>query len=123
MKTTLSITLAVLALLLFAMVPAIAQEGPDENEPNDEQRNADPIDGFTIEGEIGRRGDTDDWFVLDGQEGYNPTITLYYDDSECDIDLDVLSDDEVVSGLYDTTSPDSDDFDIPDTCYLHVYVL
>ena len=123
MKIALSTTIVCLVLLLFALMPAAAQEGPDEQESNNTLRTADSISGLTIDGEVGRRGDTDDWFVLEGQEGTNPTITLTYDDQACDIDLEVYSGDEnnMVGSLTGTDSPDSDTFDVPSTCYLHVY--
>jgi len=123
MKTAFSITLTFLVLLLFALVPAIAQEGPDEWESNDTMDLADSIDGYVIDGEIGRHNDDDDWFMLEGQEGYTPTITLYYDDYDCDIDLEVYSDDDYVGGLTSVSSPDSGEFDIPGTCYIHVYTF
>ncbi len=122
MTRTLSIMLGILVLLTLAIVPALAQEGPDEWESNDEMDLADSIDGFVIEGEIGRHGDEDDWFVLEGQEGYHPRITLYYDEDRCDIDLEVYSGDEYVGSLTSTDSPDSGEFDVPDTCYIHVYI-
>lgn len=94
-------------------------QGEDEVEPNDEEYLADEIDGFEIEGYACE--DDDDWFKLTGQEGYNPTITLIYDDDEYDIDLDVYSGDDLIGSLDEIDSPDSDDFEIPGTCYLVVY--
>ena len=96
-------------------------EGEDEIEPNDTDDLADFIDELEIEGYACE--DDEDWFVLDGQEGFHPTITLIYDDDECDLDMDVYSDDELVGSLNDVDSPDSDDFEIPGTCYLHVYAF
>ena len=96
-------------------------EGPDEIEPNDEVDLADWIDGYIIEG-YACEGD-DDWYVLDGQEGVNPEITLRYDEDECDIDLEVYSGDEYVGSLIDTESPDRDDFRVPDVCYILVYAF
>jgi len=119
---TFSITLTFLIFLLLALVPVLAQEGPDEVEPNDSRALADSIDGLTIDGEIGRHEDEDDWFVLEGQEGYNPRITLIYDVEECDIDLEVFSDEDLVGSLTSTDSPDRDTFDVAGVCYLHVYV-
>jgi len=109
-------------LVLFAIAPAFAQEGPDEWESNDEMRLADSIDTLYIQGEIGRQSDNDDWFILEGQEGTDPYITLYYDDSRCDIDMEIYSDDEYVGSLTSSSSPDGDEFYVPGTCYLHVYV-
>jgi hypothetical protein len=121
MRTVLSAMIGILILFLFTLAPAVAQEGPDEQEPNDTMQQADSIDGFTIDGEVGRRTDQEDWYKLEGQEGTNPTITLTYDADECDIDLDVYSDDELVGSLTGTEDEDSDEFDVPGTCYLHVY--
>ncbi|HDS30382.1 MAG TPA: hypothetical protein ENN67_04990 [Firmicutes bacterium] len=93
--------------------------GDSEIEPNDEKDLADlieedlQINGYACEGET-------DWFVLDGQEGYNPEITLIYNDKLCDIDLIVYSDDEEIGGLVGVESPDSDVFEIPGTCYIKV---
>ncbi|MCK4720483.1 hypothetical protein KAU08_07480, partial [bacterium] len=125
MKISFSITIAAIALLLFTIAPAVAQEGPDEWEPNDDWRDATEITGLVIEGEIGRRSDDEDWFVLvDGQEGFFPYITIWYDDDDCDIDLEVYSgsgrDRDLVGDLSSVYSPDGDDFDVDDTCYLHV---
>ena len=121
MKIAFSTTLVCLMLLLFALIPALAQEGPDEDEPNNTRGHATSIDGLTIDGEVGRGDDDVDWYKLEGQEGYNPTITLTYDDSRCDIDLDVYNDRDLVASLTGTDSPDEDEFDIPGTCYLKVY--
>jgi hypothetical protein len=71
------------------------------------------IEGYACEGD-------GDWFRLEGQEGTRPEITLYYDDHECDIDLEIYSDDEYVGGLSSTSSPDSDDFRVPGVCYIYV---
>jgi len=123
MKITFSATAALLLLLFFVLVPALAQEGPDEIESNDTRSLADFIDGFVIEGEIGRGDDEDDWFVLDGQEGFNPTFTIYYDDDECDIDFDVYSEDDLVGTADDVDSPDSVTCHVPGACYIHVYIF
>lgn len=125
MKISFSITIAAIALLLFTLAPAVAQEGPDEWEPNDDWRDATEITGLFIEGEIGRRGDEDDWFVLvDGQEGYLPYITIWYDDDDCDIDMEIYSgsgrDRDLVGSLSSIYSPDGDEFEVDDTCYLRV---
>jgi hypothetical protein len=97
-------------------------QGDSEVEPNDEKDLADlieedlVIEGYACEGE-------DDWFVVNGQEGYNPEIKLIYDDNECDIDLEVYSDKDLIGSLTETDSPDKDDFEIPGTCYIRVYAF
>ncbi len=123
MKTAFSATMAVLLLMLVILVPAIAQEGPDEYEPNDSRRDATEIGGYEIEGEIGRRGDEDDWFVLEGQEGYYATFTIWYDEDECDIDFEVYSGHEVVATASSTDSPDSVSCEVTDECFIHVYIF
>ena len=94
-------------------------EGPDEVESNDTKSLADSISYFSIDG-YACSGD-DDWFVLTGQEGTYPTITLYYDDGYCDIDMEIYSGSDYVGSLTSTSSPDWDNFNIPSTCYIHVY--
>ncbi len=93
--------------------------GPDEVEPNDEMDLADPVEGLEIHGYICT--DDEDWFVLDGQEGYEPTFTIYFDDEECEIDFEVYSDDELVGGAYDWGSGESIECDVPGQCYVYVY--
>jgi hypothetical protein len=121
MKIHFAVSALSLAFLLLMIAPAIAQEGPDEWEPNDTSDQANSISTLYFEGEIGRRGDYDDWFVLEGQEGYHPTITLRYDDDDCDIDLEVYSGNDYVGSLTAVSSPDADTFDVPSVCYIHVY--
>jgi len=94
-------------------------EGPSENEPNDELEDADIISGLTIRGYACE--DDIDFFLLAGQEGYHPTITLYYNDNLCDIDCLVWSLDEVAGELTGVSSPDSDNFHLPDLGILAVY--
>ena len=120
MKIVFSTTLALAILLLFTLVPVIAQEGTDETEPNNTRAKANEIDGLTISGTVGNH-DQADWYILNGQEGSNPTITLTYDTSQCDIDMDIYSDNDLAGSLTDTGSPDSGTFSIPGTCYLEVF--
>ncbi len=122
MKAAFPATLIVLLLTFAVLVPAIAQEGATEWEPNDRRRDADVISGFRIEGEIGRRGDDDDWFVLQGQEGSNATFTIWYDDDTCDIDFEVYSNRNLVDSADGVASPDSVTCRIPGECFIHVFV-
>ncbi|HEX9744810.1 MAG TPA: hypothetical protein VGB30_05230 [bacterium] len=94
-------------------------EGADEVEPNDDQDSADYISGLEINGYA--CSEDDDWYYLDGQEGEYPSITLRYDDNDCDIDLEVYNDDWYTGGLSSTESPDSDNFSVDGVCYIHVY--
>ncbi|MCX6646448.1 MAG: PKD domain-containing protein, partial [bacterium] len=101
--------------------PADLCEGPDESEPNENAVEADSIGDLDIEGYacVGEF----DFFVLQGQQGNNPTITLTYDDSLGDINLDVYSDTNYVGGLYSEFSPDSGPFSVPGVCYFKVYAF
>jgi hypothetical protein len=94
-------------------------EGEDEIEPNNDKEDADLIEGLEINGYICE--DDGDWFVLDGQEGFNPTFTIYFDDEECEIDFEVYSGDELVGGAYDYGSDESITCDVPGVCYVYVY--
>jgi hypothetical protein len=121
MSKILSIFLGTLMLLAFALVPVIAQEGPDEWEPNDDMELADTIEGYIIEAEIGDDDDEDDWFKLEGQEGYHPTFTIYFDEDELEVDWEIWSDDDIVGDSYDWGAPESITADVPGTCYIHVW--
>jgi hypothetical protein len=120
MRIFLSIISMAFLLVIFAMAPAIAREGPDENEPNDTMAQADSIDGLTIEGKIDER-DHDDWYVLEGQEGTNPTFTLTFDEDNLEIDWEIYSGEEVVATMSDWGSPESTTVEVPSTCYIHVW--
>ena len=122
MRTFVSVTSAIILLILIAVAPAIAQQGSDEIEPNDSKDTADTAKGLEIVGEIGLGDDIDDWYELDGQEGYYPRITLFYDNENCDVDLEIYSGEEIIGYLDSVESPDSNTFAIADVCYLHVIV-
>jgi len=64
------------------------QGGASEIEPNDTPRLADRVDGLVIHGIIDRPGDVD-WFILAGQEGYNPTFSIFHDNAN-DFDFIVI---------------------------------
>ncbi|MFH1676002.1 MAG: hypothetical protein ABIC40_03170 [bacterium] len=93
-------------------------EGTDETEPNDIMSCANKISALDFKGYACL--EDSDWFELDGNEGENPTITLIYDDGDCDIDLEVYSDGEYVESLSEPFSPDSGSFAITGKCLLHV---
>jgi len=106
---------------LLSLFPALAQQGPNEKEPNDTMEDATPITGFTIEGMVGSRGDEEDWFLLKGQEGTYPTFTLKYNAEICDIDLEVYNDGELIGSLTGTEGEEKESFYIPGECHIHVY--
>lgn len=107
-------------LLVFAMIPAIAGEGDDEIEPNDTMELADSIDGYTIEGHMDE-DDGDDWYVLEGQEGYFPTFTIYFDDEEVEVDFAIYSDEEEVARAIDYGTEETITVEVPDVCHVHVW--
>jgi len=121
MSKFLSISIAALMLLAIALVPALAQEGPDEWEPNDDMELADTIDGYVIEGEIGDDDDEDDWYVLEGQEGVDPSFTIYFDEDELEVDWEIWSGDDVVADSIEYGSPETLEAHVPGTCYIHVW--
>ncbi len=123
MKTSIPTAFAALLLMFIILAPALAQEGPDEVEPNDSREDATEISGYEIEGEVGRDGDDDDWFVLEGQEqkGHYAGFTIRYDDEVCDIDFEVYSDGDLIGTADARESPESIFCSIPDTCYIHVF--
>jgi hypothetical protein len=127
MRIAFSIALIAIALLFMALVPALALDGQngdtfieDQLTDNRSMDSADIVDGFHINGEIGPHGDHDDWYLLQGQEGSNPTFTLTYNFDECDIDMNIYDGDQIVGALISPDSPDSGTYDMNGTCYLHV---
>ena len=122
MKTTFSALTAVLFLMLLAFVPAFAQSGSDELEPNDAPELADIESGYVIHGNIGLDGDTEDWFLLSGQEGAYPIFTMSFDDEAVEVDWEVWSGDVVVGSSMDYGSPESLFCEIPGTCTIHVWL-
>lgn len=120
MKIFFSSITALLILALLFIAPAIAGEGDDEVEPNDTMDLADPVDGYIINGHMDE-DDVEDWFVLDGQEGYEPTFTIYFDEDECEIDFEIYSDDELVESVIGYGTEESITCEVPGDCYIHVY--
>ena len=114
-----SITALLLLALLF-VVPALAGEGDDEVEPNDEIGLADSIDGFIINGHLDE-DDGEDWFVLEGQEGTHPTFTIYFDDEELEVDFAIYSDEELVDSAIDWGSEESLTCAVPGECHVKVW--
>jgi hypothetical protein len=109
-----------LFLLLFSIAPSFAAEGYSEVEPNDSVDIADTVDGFIIQGSFSK-GDNDDWFVLNGQEGENPSLAVVFDGEAMELNWEVYSDDDVVESMTGDGSPESVTVDVPGTCYVHVW--
>jgi len=121
MKRLIPVATGLLLLLFFAIAPAIAGQGTSEAEPNDTKDLADPIEGFVINGNIDDE-DTDDWFVLEGQEGLQANFVIYFDDSEgLEVDFAVYSDDEEVGKAEGYGTAEAIACEIPGTCYVHVW--
>ena len=93
--------------------------GSDERESNNTKELADGINDLEINGAIGGSGDVD-WFVLNGQEGSNPTFTIYHD-SSIDVDFEVYSGDTSVGTCSGTQSGDSRTFQVPGRCFVRVW--
>jgi hypothetical protein len=93
--------------------------GDDEIEPNNDKDLADSVDGMEINGYMCESDE--DWFVLEGQEGTEPTFTMRFDDEELEIDWEIYSGDEVVETMSDWGSPEHVTVDVPGTCYIHVW--
>ena len=116
-------------LVAFADAPSIAQQGPDEWESNDTRRNANPIDGFEIRGEIGDRHGEDDWFYLEGQEGDYPSFLFDpYPSARGGIAYEIYDDYDLVwqsHSRFGHFGPSREygsrlSFRIEATCYIHV---
>ncbi|MCK4720484.1 hypothetical protein KAU08_07485, partial [bacterium] len=82
-------------IIFFLLTPAVAQEGPDEWEPNNRRVLADEITGFQIEGEIGDN-DHEDWYVLAGQQDSTNEFKLIFNEDECDITMEIYSGEELI---------------------------
>lgn len=104
-------------LLTLACTAAFAQSS--EVEPNNTKSLADPVKGMTIRGKMSSKTDVD-WYVLNGQEGVNPTFTINHA-SGVDFDFEVWSGEEKVATCSGTTSPDSETVNVPGKCYIKVY--
>jgi hypothetical protein len=120
MKSYLSACLAAILLLLLSIAPALAKEGRDEVESNNTKDLADSVDGFVIHAEIDEN-DSDDWFVLQGQEGTSPSFTIDFNDDELEVDWEIYSDDDVVATSSEYGAPETLTANVPGTCYIHVW--
>lgn len=106
--------LAVLCTLF--LVPATFAQ---EVEPNDSVELADSVSALTINGTIGSDEDVD-WFVLVGQEGYQPTFSIIHDDAN-DFDFEIYSDGESVGAAVGIDSGDSLSCSVPGRCHVKVW--
>lgn len=120
MKIFISTAIGMSLLMFLILAPAIAGQGPDEIEPNDTMELADFIDSYLIQGHMDE-DDEADWYVLDGQEGYYPTFTIFFDGDEVEIDWEIYSDDEFVEGAYGWDGDESITCEVPGECYIYVY--
>jgi len=121
------VLLGISLLLIFGAAPSFAGAGPDEVEPNDTMDLADQIaEALEINGNMDAK-DTDDWFILGGQEGYKAEFTIIQDEGlEVDFeiysvaDIDDLEDNELV-GSGTGFGTESIVCEIPATCFIHVW--
>jgi len=120
MKKLISITGIFVILSIMTILPALAGEGPDEIESNNTMELADWIDGYVIRGHMDE-DDGDDWYVLDGQEGYYPTFTIYFDDDEVEVDFAVYSDGEFVEDALGYGGGESITCEVPGECHVYVW--
>lgn len=90
-----------------------------EVEPNDSPGTADRITGLTIYGNIAYPGDVD-WFILQGQEGSNPSFFIYHDPS-IDLDFEVYSGSSLVGRATGVNSGDGIACYVPGRCHVKVY--
>ncbi len=120
MKIFISTAIGITLFMFLILAPAIAGEGPDEIEPNDTMDLADFIDSYYIQGHMDE-DDRKDWYVLEGQEGYYPTFTIYFDGDEVEIDWEIYSDDELVEGAYGWDGDESITCEVLGECYIYVY--
>ncbi|MCX6647605.1 MAG: hypothetical protein NTY09_14780 [bacterium] len=120
MKLFISAIAALFLLALLIIAPAFAGEGTDEVESNNSKGTADSITDFVIEGNMDE-DDAEDWYVLNGQEGLNPTFTIYFDAEELEVDFAVYSDDEMIDQALEWGTGDSITCEVPGTCYIKVW--
>lgn len=98
---------------------ARSETGGSELEINDRREIANPVTGTVIRGRTGGQ-DAGDWFVLGGQEGTRPTLTISHDAS-CNIDFEVYSDDTLVGRAAGAQSPETVTCSVPGRCYIRVW--
>lgn len=103
----------------IAITPREDESASDEVEPNDTKNLADSIDDMTISGDISHGGDVD-WFVLQGQEGCNPTFTITHDDAN-DFDFEVYNEDDSVGSAIGIESGDGIQCEVPGRCFVRVW--
>lgn len=120
MKIFISTAIGMSLLMFLILAPAIAGEGRDEVEPNDTMALADAIDSNYIRGHMDE-DDNEDWYYLDGQEGYHPTFTIYFDDDELEIDWAIWSDDELIESAIDWGTDESITCYVPGECFIQVW--
>jgi len=107
---------------LVVLMLALAISGytfTQEREPNNQRAQADSITGLVIRGYIDNPSDVD-WFVLNGQEGTNPTFIIHHD-SDVDFDFEVYSDMNRMGSATGSNSGDSMTCNIPGRCYIRIW--
>lgn len=106
----------IIALLLVVSINLLVSQ---EREPNNQKNQADSITGTELRGAISHSGDVD-WFVLNGQEGSNPTFMIEHAPG-VDFDFEVYSNHQRVGHATGSRSGDSVTCHVPGRCYIKVY--
>ena len=90
-----------------------------EMEGNNVRALANRTRSITLTGNLGE-GDTDDWFMLEGQEGTQPSVSISHGGA-MNFDFEVYSD-TILAGRAAGTGPtDSISCNVPGRCYIRVY--
>ncbi len=97
---------------------AYAMDG-GEREPNNDRSSATMTRSLNLTGSL-NEADTTDWFVLGGQEGTRPAITITHD-AGANFDFEVFSDETLAGRATGTSSPDTITCDVPGRCYIRVW--
>lgn len=101
-------------------MPAESQSNTGaETEPNNSRATANKTNLRLIQGSL-NQGDQEDWFILGGQQGSNPTFTITHD-AGCDFDFDVYDNDTLVASATGTNPQDSISCRVQGKCFIRVY--
>lgn len=89
-----------------------------EIEGNNVRALANRTRSMTLTGRLGE-GDDDDWFVLEGQEGHEPSISITHG-ARMNFDFEVYSDTILAGRARGAGTTDSISCNVPGRCYIHV---
>jgi len=106
-------------IVLMIAISMITLAFGQEREPNNQKTQADPITALNFHGVMASSSDID-WFVLNGQEGSNPTFTITHAPS-VDFDVEIYSDNNTVGRAVGSNSGDSVTCQVPGKCFVKVW--